>query len=108
MRRSYLLLTLFLLTSFLLSACGGRSEEATAGPDMASMQGMPAEVQEAPLTVQQAYQYAVANPDVTQHIPCYCGCGAHTFYQRDVLVRPDGQVEVIESTPLYDMEACID
>ena len=37
-----------------------------------------------------------------------CGCGAHTFYQRDVLVRPDGQVEVIESTPLYDMEACID
>jgi hypothetical protein len=37
-----------------------------------------------------------------------CGCGTHTFYQRNVLVRPDGQVEVIESTPLYDLEACID
>ena len=37
-----------------------------------------------------------------------CGCGTHTFYQRDVLVRPDGQVEIMQSTPLYDLEACID
>ena len=37
-----------------------------------------------------------------------CGCGTHTFYQRDVLVRPDGQVEIIASTPVYDLEACID
>jgi hypothetical protein len=37
-----------------------------------------------------------------------CGCGTHTFYQRDVLVRPDGQVEIIQSTPLYDLEACFD
>jgi hypothetical protein len=37
-----------------------------------------------------------------------CGCGVHTFYQRDVLVRPDGQVEIIQTTPLYDLEACID
>jgi len=37
-----------------------------------------------------------------------CGCGVHTFYQQDVLVRPDGQVEVIQSTPLYDLEVCID
>ena len=38
--------------------------------------GFPVEVQKAPVSVQQAYQFAVANPDVTQHIPCYCGCGA--------------------------------
>ena len=37
-----------------------------------------------------------------------CGCGTHTFYRRDVLVRPDGQFEIIQSTPLYDMEACFD
>jgi hypothetical protein len=37
-----------------------------------------------------------------------CGCGTHTFYQRDVLVQPDGQVGIIQSTPLYDLEACID
>ena len=37
---------------------------------------MPAEVQSAPVSVQQAYQFAAANPVVMQQIPCYCGCGA--------------------------------
>ncbi len=41
---------------------------------MASMDNMPAEVKAAPTTVQQAYQFAVANPDVLKQIPCYCGC----------------------------------
>ncbi len=43
---------------------------------MASMAGMPAEVRAAPVTVQQAYQFNAANPDIMSHIPCYCGCGA--------------------------------
>lgn len=42
---------------------------------MASIDEMPAEVQSAPVTVQQAYQFAVANPDVMTQLPCYCGCG---------------------------------
>jgi len=42
---------------------------------MMSMDQMPADVQSAPVVVQQAYQFAAANPDVMQHIPCYCGCG---------------------------------
>jgi len=33
-------------------------------------------VKSAPATVQQAYQFAVANPEVLSQIPCYCGCGA--------------------------------
>jgi hypothetical protein len=37
-----------------------------------------------------------------------CGCATHTIYQRDVLVRSSGQVEILESTPIYDFEACID
>ena len=76
MRGKLLVISIFLIASILLSACGGGAEESTEGLKMASMDGMPAEVKEAPLTVQQAYQFAVANPDVTQHIPCYCGCGA--------------------------------
>ena len=43
---------------------------------MAPMAGMPGEVRSAPITVQQAYQFAVANPDTLEQIPCYCGCGA--------------------------------
>jgi hypothetical protein len=42
---------------------------------MADLAPMPAEVQTAPVAVQQAYQFAVANPDVLKQIPCYCGCG---------------------------------
>ena len=40
------------------------------------MGDMPADVQSAPVSVQQAYQFAFANPDVMTQIPCYCGCGA--------------------------------
>ena len=39
------------------------------------MDKMPADVQAAPVSVQQSYQFAVANPDVLQKIPCFCGCG---------------------------------
>ena len=42
---------------------------------MAPLDGMPAEVLAAPAQVQQAYQFAAANPDVMQQVPCYCGCG---------------------------------
>ncbi|HEY3289826.1 MAG TPA: PCYCGC motif-containing (lipo)protein [Anaerolineae bacterium] len=42
---------------------------------MASMADMPIEVKSAPILVQQAYRYAVANPQVLMRVPCYCGCG---------------------------------
>ncbi len=43
---------------------------------MASLKDMPADVQSAPVEVREAYQFAVANPDILMQIPCYCGCGA--------------------------------
>ncbi|MBM4425548.1 MAG: hypothetical protein FJ030_19585 [Chloroflexi bacterium] len=42
---------------------------------MASLDGMPHDVQTAPVVVREAYQFAAANPDIMQQIPCYCGCG---------------------------------
>jgi hypothetical protein len=42
---------------------------------MASLAGMPLEVQSAPVTVKQAYRFAVANPDVLSQVPFYCCCG---------------------------------
>jgi outer membrane murein-binding lipoprotein Lpp len=41
---------------------------------MAPISTMPAEVQQAPSTVQAAYQFAVANPGALKNVPCYCGC----------------------------------
>ena len=67
-----------LVLSLLLAACAGASvktETAVEGLKMAPLDGMPADVLAAPAQVQQAYRFAAANPDVMQHIPCYCGCG---------------------------------
>jgi hypothetical protein len=72
----FLLLLLSLTVSGLTAGCGGRaSHEAEHELAMAPLAEMPVEVQRAPVVVQQAYQFAVANPDVLQQLPCYCGCG---------------------------------
>lgn len=68
-----LLIGLIALTS--LPACTSQSTESAIHLDMTSMDQMPAEVQSAPVTVQEAYQFNAANPDIMKNIPCYCGCG---------------------------------
>ena len=82
-RRALLFLFIFSLAAGLLTGCGATapplppsSTAAAHEMPMAPMSMMPDEVKSAPLVTQQAYQFAVANPDVMQHIPCYCGCGA--------------------------------
>lgn len=70
----FVIVAIVLLVS--LPGCSSQGHPTGTGNlKMASMDNMPPEVQSAPLTVQQAYQFAVANPDTMQHIPCYCGCG---------------------------------
>jgi hypothetical protein len=74
------LLFLFIIVMLLamsISACSTSAQHNQSGNElsMASMDGMPSEVQSAPVTVQTAYQFAVANPDIMKNIPCYCGCG---------------------------------
>ena len=73
-RRTLLFSGLALAVSSTVSACGPRPAGAIELP-MAPMSGMPSDVRSAPVSVQQAYQFAVANPEVLQSIPCYCGCG---------------------------------
>jgi hypothetical protein len=76
-RLSLPVLIILVIFSGSLSACSGQGESnADADLAMAALEQMPAEVQQAPVIVQQAYQFNVANPDVMTHIPCYCGCGA--------------------------------
>ncbi len=76
MIRSHKWILLSLLGILILATLPACSTAPQAKLAMASMDGMPAEVRSAPTTVQQAYQFAVANPDVMKQIPCYCGCGA--------------------------------
>ncbi len=69
----HLLLLLPLVIGF-LSGCSRASTSSKAPLQMASMDGLPQEVTSASADVQQAYRYAVANPEVLKQIPCYCGC----------------------------------
>jgi hypothetical protein len=62
----------FVLVS-LLAGCAGDSSAHEM--QMAPLEQMPAEVQAAPAAVREAYQFAAANPETMQALPCYCGCG---------------------------------
>ncbi|OGO63942.1 MAG: hypothetical protein A2Z45_04165 [Chloroflexi bacterium RBG_19FT_COMBO_55_16] len=78
-QRSFFWIALsILLAAFsgVLAGCSASGATDEHSYPMAPMHEMPADVQNAPVTVQQAYQFAVANPEVLQQLPCYCGCGA--------------------------------
>jgi hypothetical protein len=64
------LLALLFVLPALLTACAKQPDTSLAPLDQ-----MPDDVKNAPLKVQQAYQFAIANPQIMQQIPCYCGCG---------------------------------
>jgi Protein of unknown function with PCYCGC motif len=98
-----------ILIALIATACsetGKNDEPVNTSPKVE----LPAEVRAAPLTVQQAYQFAVANPDVLGEVPCYCGCGAmgHTS---NYACYVSGQDQ--DGKPLFDNHAlgcsiCVD
>ncbi|HKZ71164.1 MAG TPA: PCYCGC motif-containing (lipo)protein [Anaerolineales bacterium] len=69
------IIALFILVASLTAGCGGSRGDGEHMLQMAPLDQMPAEVQAAPVVVQQAYQFAAANPEVMTQLPCYCGCG---------------------------------
>ena len=52
------------------------STESSAGAplELVPASALPTELQQSPQEVQEAYRFALANPDVLEVIPCYCGC----------------------------------
>lgn len=74
-KRFSLILVVLILGSVALSACSSGDPEHN-NVAMAPASSMPADVQKAPATVREAYQFAVANPDALENVPCYCGCGS--------------------------------
>lgn len=77
LRRVLLAIFVLSIAGAALAGCGSPSSAVTESElKMAPMSMMPDDVKSAAVVTQQAYQFAVANPDVTEHIPCYCGCGA--------------------------------
>lgn len=79
---------------FLLS--GGAKSKNVREITLAPLSQMPDFVQTAPPTVQEAYRFAVANRDLLEQMPCYCGCGGVGHESNaDCYVKafnPDGSV----------------
>lgn len=74
-RLMFLFAILVIILPAALSGCSSGSQTGAAEIKMAPMSDMPAEVKQASVTVQDAYRFNVANPDIMKQIPCYCGCG---------------------------------
>lgn len=109
-RLSVVVLLSLVVVSGLLTACGTQSSSRSDTLAMASLDGMPQEVKDAPPAVFQAYQFNVANPDVMTQIPCYCGCGAmgHTSNYSCYVssVQADGMVNY--DTHALGCSICVD
>lgn len=110
-RISIILATLFIL-SVGLTGCSIEGETGATGHAfaMAPMAGMPDIVKQAPVAVQQAYQFAVANPEVLQQIPCYCGCGAmgHTSNYACYVAGAGAEGEVLFDNHALGCSICVD
>jgi hypothetical protein len=104
---------LFLLVfAVLISACAGNKTEQSdvTGLSMAPLEGMPAEVLAAPAQVQQAYQFAAANPQVMQQVPCYCGCGdmGHTSNYACYVGGKNADGSLLYDTHALGCSICVD
>ncbi len=77
---------------------------------MTPMDQMPAEIRSAPVTVQEAYQFASANPDVMKNIPCYCGCGdlGHTSNYDCYVSGVDAQGKIAFDNHALGCSICVD
>jgi hypothetical protein len=90
-----------------LPACSAQPETEL---HMVPMDQMPPEVQSAPVTVQEAYQFAAANPDVMKNIPCYCGCGdiGHTSNYDCYVSDVDAQSNIKFDNHALGCSICVD
>ncbi len=68
------------------------------------------QVQSAPVAVQQAYQFAAANPDVMKDIPCYCGCGSvgHTSNYDCYVAGKDAEGGIAFESHALGCSICVD
>ena len=80
---------------------GGCASGGSSGLKLAPESQLRDDIRKQPPTVREAYQFALANPEVLSKIPCYCGCGqghgpeAPHQSVKDCFVRevkPDGRV----------------
>jgi hypothetical protein len=107
-RKFLFLFIIVVLLSTTISACSTQSQSSDL--HMMSMDQMPADVQSAPVTVQTAYQFAAANPDIMKDIPCYCGCGGigHTSNYSCYVSSVDDKGNIAFDNHALGCSICVD
>lgn len=105
------LLVVILPIISILTGCTDNASNSSGDLNkLAPMSGMPEEIKQAPVTVQEAYQFAVAYPKALKNVPCFCGCGkvGHTSnyscYVKEV--KASGEI-VFDKHALY-CSICVD
>ncbi|MBI4760229.1 MAG: PCYCGC motif-containing (lipo)protein [Chloroflexota bacterium] len=103
------LLMIIALVSATVSACSA-SSSSEVHLAMSPLEQMPMDVQSAPVTVREAYQFAAANPDVMKAIPCYCGCGdiGHTSNYDCYVSNVDAQGNITFDNHALGCSICVD
>ena len=107
-----LITSVFILSAF-IAGCGSTgisNEPKVTNYNLAPLVDMPVEVQNAPVTVKQAYQFAVANPEILSQLPCYCGCGGmgHTSNYSCYLAGEDENGDLIFDGHALGCSLCVD
>jgi hypothetical protein len=97
------------ILTVLLAACSPNGAPSISDLKMAPMADMPSEVKEAAVTVREAYQFAAANPEVLQKLPCYCGCGpmGHTSNYSCYVQSAEGE-DIVFDTHALGCGICVD
>lgn len=109
-RTLFFSLLIGLVALSVLPACSTQSTSEDVHINMASMDHMPAEVKSAPVSVQEAYQFNVANPDIMKNIPCYCGCGSigHTSNYACYVSHVDDSGNIMFDNHALGCSICVD
>lgn len=99
-----------LIAALALTGLPACSAQQDAGLPMMPLGRMPAQVQSAPATVREAYQFAAANPEIMRGIPCYCGCGSigHTSNYSCYVSGQDAQGLLSFDTHALGCSLCVD
>lgn len=85
-----------LLLAILMASCGGGTPAVEL--KLAPASQLPPEARNAPVNVQEAYRFAIANKELLEQIPCFCGCvaGGHQSNYNCYVAEDGGHGTVLQ------------
>ena len=104
----YILLVLVIGIPVFISGCyapGSQHNHEMAGHNVLSNA-----VRQADATTQDAYRFAIANPESLANVPCYCGCGylGHVNNLDCYIVADQESEDIVFDHHALDCRICVD